>query len=63
MRPMQTKRGPGRPKEIMSDKAIGKRVQKLAEQGLSFGQMAKRLNVSRQYAHQVLKRLLSERAA
>jgi len=60
---MQEKRPPGRPRENMSAKTIGRRVARLRGKGMTFGQIGKKLGVSRQYAFQVHHRVLAEQAA
>ena len=59
---MQDKRPAGRPRENMSAKRIGKRVAALRKRGLSFGEIGKRLGVTRQYVFQVHHRVIAEQS-
>jgi hypothetical protein len=58
----QKKRGPGRPRESMLDKPLGRRVYQLQQQGLSYSQIGERLQISKQRAHQIYRRVVNERA-
>lgn len=54
------KRGPGRPREIIGEKAVPRRVMALRAKGLSFGQIAKRIGFSKARAQQIHSRVLAE---
>jgi hypothetical protein len=53
-------RGPGRPRERMLDKHLGKSVLKLHSKGLSYSQIGELLDISKQRAHQVYTRMQRE---
>lgn len=58
----QPKRGPGRPRERISDKPLGRRVAELRHKGLSFSEVGEKLGIHKQHAHQVYKRVMAELA-
>ncbi len=59
MDPMKTKPA-GRPRESMTQKALGKRVMALKAKGLNFSQIGKRLKFTRQRAHAIHTRCVAE---
>jgi DNA-directed RNA polymerase sigma subunit (sigma70/sigma32) len=54
------KRSLGRPREAMLDKPVAKRVAALKAKGWTFSEIGEKLGVSKQRAHAIHARMLSE---